>query len=157
MHHTWLYSTRRQLDRPEEMLLSQQKQTDQPALFVSLNLKFSAWWGGSNNFHPYYRQLTWSSFCATLEDPRPSLCSKQNFLQSTEGNQERKANQEWSPYHFWRVRSWCKNHSSPGDGPSTALPLLQITETGLFYTHSLLNIIALRLRTAHCPFATGSY
>lgn len=89
--------------------------------------------------------------------PRPSLCSKQNFLRSTEGNQERKADQEWSPYRFWHVHSWCKNHSSPGDGPSTALPLLQITEIGLFYMHSLINIIVLRLRTAHCPFATASY
>lgn len=59
-HPVWFSLTRHQLHQAEETLLCQQKQTDQPALFVSLHLRrFSARWGGSNKFHAYYQQLTW--------------------------------------------------------------------------------------------------
>lgn len=124
-HPTCLCLTRHQFHCPEETLFSQQKQMDQPALFVlPQRRRFSAWWGGNNTFHTYYHGNLFVLPWKTLKEiTMASLCAKQNFLQSRERNQERK--QEWSPYHFWHVHSLCKNHSWLGGDPSAALPVLQ--------------------------------
>lgn len=112
---------------PTPPIFSQQKQIHQAAWFILFI------WGGSDKIHTLWAALNrvWWHFGTSM--------GKRNFLQGTEGNQERKGDEEWGSYRSWRVHWWCKSHSWPGACPSAGLPLLQTTQT-LIHIHPLLNI-----------------